>query len=100
MYSVAHKTNFRSINTKDMLPIRKNDIVSFVQSGRGKVLDIIATNLVNVYKVQKLDDRQVMYVEDKVIQLEKQCLRSWLKTYAKEVLNFLSYTLKIRVGNR
>lgn len=77
-----------------MLPIRKNDIVSLAQ-GSGRVLDIIATNLADVYKVEKLDDRQIIYVEARMTHLAKQCFRSQVATYSREVINFLAYTVKI-----
>lgn len=76
-----------------MLPIRKHDMVILPDSGIGKVLDIIPTELVTVYKVEKLVDNQIMYVEETLVRLGKQCTASYVLTLSYEIWNFLCYTL-------
>jgi hypothetical protein len=53
-----------------MLAIRKNDIIILSDSESGKVVDIIITNSLKVYKAEK-PDNQIMYVEESLVRLSK-----------------------------
>lgn len=74
-----------------MLAIRKNDTIMLSDSESGKVVDIITTNSVKVYKVEK-SDNQILYVEERLVRLSKQCRINYMRTFSREILNFLHYT--------
>ncbi|MEO5600726.1 MAG: hypothetical protein ABIR06_07355 [Cyclobacteriaceae bacterium] len=79
-----------------MLSIRKNDTVILAGGVSAKVIDIITTELINVYKIKKLTDNQILYVEDNMVRLEKQCTKNFILMISREAVNFLRYTLKLR----
>jgi len=79
-----------------MLSIRKNDTVILAGHVSAKVIDIITTEIIKVYKIKKSCDHQIIYVEDKMVYLEKQCPKNYILMISREVVNFLRYTLDFR----
>ena len=79
-----------------MFSIRKNDTVILAGRVNAKVIDIITTELIKVYKIKKSCDHQIIYVEDKLVHLEKQCPKNYILMVSREVVNFLLYTMGFR----
>lgn len=76
-----------------MLVIRKNDTVKLSDANSAKVLDIISTAAIKVYKIQKLKSNQIMYVEENLLRLEKQCRISYFIMFSYEAARFFLYVL-------
>ena len=76
-----------------MLAIQKNDLVILSSTESGKVVGIINANELIVYKIEKAIDNQIIYVDKKLVRLDKQCTVNYIRTFACEILNFISYTL-------
>jgi hypothetical protein len=81
----------------DMLTIRRNDIITLADRTPGLVVGIITTKTAEVYKIKKITDQQVIYVEDNMVRLERQFTKNFILTFLKEMVNFLCYTLNLRV---
>ena len=75
-----------------MFPIRKKDTVILTDSSIAKVVDIITTEVAKVYKVEKFADKQIMYVEEKRVRLNKQYKLNYIITFTCELINFFCYT--------
>jgi len=77
-----------------MLPIRKKDTVILTDSSIARVVDIISTEANKVFKVEKITDNQIMYIEEKRVRLDRQCTLNYIITFSCEVLNFFRYTFR------
>jgi hypothetical protein len=78
-----------------MLPIGKKDLVILPDFEEGMVLDIIIAEGIRVFKIQKIKDNNIIYVEAKRVLLEKQSTVNYALTCFLEVINFLMYTFNI-----
>jgi hypothetical protein len=75
-----------------MPSIRKDDIVILADYSNGTVLEIVTTEAMKVCKIRK-QNNQVVYVEERLLLVEKQCTSSFILSFSMEVINFLRYTL-------
>lgn len=81
-----------------MYPIRKNDIVSISDSIIGKVVDVITSKTIKVFKVKKYCDNEIIYVEANMVLLKKQSGRNFLLTFFGEIVVFLWHIIKVFIN--
>jgi hypothetical protein len=83
-----------------MQPIGKNDTVILSDSFSGKVMDIIATDAITVFKIQRFPDNEVIYVEANMVLLKKQCTLNYVSTFFYGVVGFLFYVMELLMKGR
>jgi hypothetical protein len=74
-----------------MPTIQKNDMVRLADCTMGRVMEVINTNGLRVYKIEKMASSEVTYLEGSLILLSKQSSRNFFICAMKEVACFLLY---------
>jgi hypothetical protein len=78
-----------------MPAIGKNDTVILENSEGGKVVDVIRTAEIEVFKIMRANHGDIIYVEASKVRLLKQCAVNFAFAFSLEILNFVLYTLNI-----
>jgi hypothetical protein len=81
-----------------MPTIEKNDIVRLADCTVGRVVQVIKTNRLRIYKIEKMASREVTYLEGSLIQLCKQSSRNFFISAITEVGCFLLYIASTCAG--
>jgi hypothetical protein len=83
------------INGIKTMCIGKNDVVILPDSDSGRIVKVIASENITVYKIMK-SDGSILYMEANKVQLGKQSRRNYMLTFSSEIINFLMYTVGIK----
>ena len=83
-----------------MHPIGKNDLVILGSSEIGMVTDVINSDGITVFKISRLSDNNVVYMEANMVLLKNRCRRNSLMSFSYEIAAFLAYIMALVIKRR